>query len=367
MLSDKQLEAILKVFNQRMAALNDEFLERMGQHLKEIGQLLPSDANRLVEMQRLNANIKRIKQKIAKAAMVSMQDVEEAFKEAAKINLRFATTFFTDDENPVIWGNIPLERILHAHARVTKQALYNLSQTTIASKAYRKAVDIAVQAVQTGVEDYNSAIRRTVQAAASEGLRVQYPNGRTKRLDSAVRQNVLDGVRALNQDIARQVGEAFGADGVEISAHSLCAEDHLPWQGKQMSIKDFEDLQKRLHRPFGMWNCRHDWSYIILGVDAPAWDDEVLEEYRKNSTEKINVDGMERSRYEWTQQQRRIETAIRYQHDHITEAKAQGDMNAIKKALANIDALNSMYNKISDAAKLDKKPQRMAGYYFKRK
>ena len=367
MLSNKQLEAILKVFDRRMAALNDEFLDRMGKHLKEIGQLLPSDANRLVEMQRLNANIKQMKQKIAKAAMASMQDVDAAFEEAAKINAEFAAAFLTDEEDPLIWGNIPLERILRAHAKVTKQALYNLSQTTIASKAYRNAVDVAVQAVQTGVEDYNSAIRRAVQAAASEGLRVRFPNGRTKRLDSAVRQNVLDGVRALNQDVARQVGEVFGADGVEISAHSLCAEDHLPWQGKQMSIKDFEDLQKRLHRPFGMWNCRHGWSYIILGVDEPAWDDDVLEEYRKNSTEKISIDGTERTRYEWTQQQRRIETAIRYQHDHITAAKAQGDMKAIKKALANIDALNSMYNKISDAAKLEKEPQRMAGYYFKRK
>lgn len=70
--------------------------------------------------------------------------------------------------------------------------------------------------------------------------------------------NVLDGIRAVNQDIMRQVGKEFRTDGIEISAHALCAEDHLPYQGTQMSEKEFERLQNRLDRPFGMWNYRHN-------------------------------------------------------------------------------------------------------------
>ena len=93
---------------------------------------------------------------------------------------------------------------------------------------YRDAVDVAITSVQAGVTDYNSAIRRTMKTAAQDGLRVKYPNsGLTRRLDSAVRQNVLDGVRAVNNDVLRQLGNEYGADGVEISAHALCATDHL--------------------------------------------------------------------------------------------------------------------------------------------
>lgn len=368
MLPDELLNEALEVFERRIQKVIDEYLERMGKHLKEIGRLLPSDANRLVEMQRMNVNLKRIQQKIAQAAEMSLKDVEEAFQAAAEENAKFQASFFSDEYDPALWGNAQLERTLLAHIRVTKLMLANLSQTTIASKAYRNAVDVAVQAVHSGIEDYNSAIRRAIQEAASEGLRVRFSeSGTTKRLDSAVRQNVLDGMRALNQDIAKQVGQQFGADGVEISAHTLCAEDHLPWQGKQMSVKEFEDLQKHLPRPFGIWNCRHSWSYILMGISEPAWDRDVLEEYRKNSTEKVTIDGKERTRYEWTQQQRRIETAIRYQHDEITALKAAGDMAGIRQALKTIDALNKKYNEISEAAKLNKQPQRMAGYYFKKK
>lgn len=89
-------------------------------------------------------------------------------------------------------------------------------------------------------------------AFSAEGLRVQYPSGLTRRLDSAIRMNVLDGIRAVSQDIMRQVGKEFRADGIEISAHALCAEDHLPYQGTQMSEKEFERLQNRLDRPFSI-------------------------------------------------------------------------------------------------------------------
>ena len=95
----------------------------------------------------------------------------------------------------------PLERILKAQLRVTEQEMRNLSRTTVVTEAYRNAVDVAVQAVQSGLIDYKSAIRSAMTAAGKNGLRVQYASGMTRRLDSAMRQNVLDGVRSLNNDV----------------------------------------------------------------------------------------------------------------------------------------------------------------------
>ena len=227
--------------------------------------------------------------------------------------------------------------------------------------SYRDAVDVAITSVQAGVTDYNSAIRRTMKAAAQDGLRVKYPNsGLTRRLDSAVRQNVLDGVRAVNNDVLRQLGNEYDADGVEISAHALCATDHLPYQGLQFSNREFEELQNTLDRPFGMWNCKHTVFPIILGVSVPAHDADELRMYRENSNAEIEIDGRKMTRYEWTQEQRRVETAVRAQKDIAIAARASGDDFARREAQARINALQDHYDRISKAAGLDAQRERMS-------
>ena len=359
MLSERQLEALLDVFRKRMQGVTEDYLTRMGEHLRDIGQLTPSDVNRIVELKRLNANMEQIKREIAKAARMSVNDIEKLFKAVAESDLRFANEIYASDHEPTVKANKAIERILKAQAKITKQELSNLSQTTLLSDGYREAIDVAVQSVQGGVTDYGAAIRRAMKSAASEGLRVRYPNsGLTRRLDTAVRQNVLDGVRAVNQDIMRQVGKEFNADGIELSAHNLCAEDHLPYQGTQMSIKEFERLQNRLDRPFGMWNCHHSWHYIILGISKPAYSPEELAEFKRNSREEITIDGVTKTRYEWTQEQRKIETAIRYQKDIAVAAKASGDMMTRRECQYNINKLWDRYDKVTEAAKLKEKPER---------
>lgn len=361
MLSERELERILQVYQHRMQAVTEEYLIRMGQHLREIGTLSASDINRLVELKRLNYNMEQIKRQIAKAADVPLDEVEKLFRDVAESDLRFAEKVFATDHTPAIKANSPLERMLKAQAKITHQQLSNLSQTTVLSDGYRNAVDIAVQSVQAGITDYNSAIRKAMKSAAKDGLRVTYPNsGLTRRLDSALRMNMLDGVRAINQDVMRQVGKEFGADGIEISAHMLCAEDHLPYQGQQMSNRDFERLQNViLDRPIGMWNCRHTWHPILLGISPPAHTAEELAQYKQYSRERIEIDGVIKSRYEWTQEQRRIETAVRYQKDIAVAAKASGDMVARRECAYMIRELDKYYQKISAAAAVPERRDNM--------
>ena len=315
-------------------------------------------------MKRVGLNAKRIKREIAKAANMSVADLDRVFRAVAESDVRFAEQWFATDYAPAVKGlpklSKPIERLLKAQLRITAQAFRNLSQTTIETKRYRKAVDEAISAVQSGVTDYNSAIRRAMKTAAQDGLRVRYPNsGMTRRLDSAIRQNVLDGVRAINNDVLRQLGNEYGADGIEISAHALCATDHLPYQGLQFSNRDFEELQNSLGRPFGAWNCKHTMFPIILGVSAPAHDADELRMYRENSAAEIEIDGRTMSRYEWSQEQRRIETAVRAQKDIAIAAKASGDDVARREAQSKINALQDHYEKVSKAAGLDMQRDRM--------
>ena len=372
MLSERQLEELLAVFERRMQTVTDGYIRRMGEHIRDIGQLSATDVHRLTQMKRVNANIEAIKREIASASDESMADIEAVFRAAAESDQRFAAEVFASDHAPTVKTSViktlssPLERILKAQLRVTAQEMANLSQTTIVSEAYRRAVDVAVQTVQSGLTDYTSAVRSALKEAAQEGLRVEYPSGLTRRLDTAVRQNVLDGVRALNQDALKQVGKEYGADGVEISAHALCAEDHLPYQGRQFSTKEFNRLQNLLRRPFGLWNCKHTMFPILLGITEPTHTSEQLEQYRINSTEEITIDDVTRSRYEWTQVQRRIETAIREQKYIANAAKAAGDPVARREAQAAINRLQDEYAKISDAAGLYQQPERMAVAGFRR-
>ena len=133
-----------------------------------------------------------------------------------------------------------------------------------------------------------------------------------------------------------------------------------------MSNKEFDRLQNTiLDRPLGMWNCRHTWHPILLGISEPAYTPEELAQYKQNSREQITIDGRTKTRYEWTQEQRRIETAIRQQKDIAVAAKAWGDMVTRRECASMIRELNKYYSKISNAAGLMEKPERMrvAGYY----
>ena len=231
-----------------------------------------------------------------------------------------------------------------------------------------------MSAVQLGTEDYAGTIRSALRETAWTGLcvdengtrKVRYASGLTRRLDTAMRQNVLDGARALYQHTTDAAGEAFGADGVEITAHMLCAEDHLPYQGKQMSKEAFEQLQGVLPRRLGIWNCKHAWYPILLGVSEPAYTEDELSQYRKYSTERITIDGKTLSRYQWSQAQRRLETATRRQKDVAVAAKAAGDDVLRREAQAKINDYRKRYAQVSREAGLDERTDKMAVSGFHR-
>lgn len=364
MLTDRQLDELLEIFLTRSQSVVEEYLIRMGEQIREIGELIPSSVNRLVQLKRMGANLDAIKREIARLAEISADELMRVLEAAAESDARFVAAEFGNAYNKSILASPGIRQILTAQYNVTYTQMINLSQTTIQADSYRRAVDKAIQTVQMGIEDYNTAMRRAIAEAGADGLPVTYPSGRTMRLDSAVRMNVLDGVRSLSNDVLWQLGEEYGADGVEISAHALCAEDHLPYQGRQYSMADFYRLQERLPRPFGMWNCRHSIHPILLGVSQPAYTEDELRAYRTNSKELIEIDGDTKTRYEWTQEQRRIETAVRTQKNAGILARAANNDLARRDAQRNINALMERYERISEAAGIDEDRQRMqvAGY-----
>ena len=123
-------------------------------------------------------------------------------------------------------------------------------------------------------------------------------------------------------------------------------------------------MQAQLERPIGMWNCRHFAFPIILGVSEPANSKELLENYRRTSRERITIDGVTKTRYEWTQQQRKLETAVRRQKDIANTAKAAGDDVLRREAQYKIERYQAVYERITNKALLtaDKSRMRVSGF-----
>ena len=182
-------------------------------------------------------------------------------------------------------------------------------------EAYKTVLDTAIQSIKLGEEAYTKAIGRAVYQLSKSGLRVVYPSGATRELYAAVSMNVMDGFRLTMQDIRDQQAQRFKADGIEVSAHGMCAEDHLPYQGRQYTKEEFERIQKSLRRPIGKgMNCRHMVTGVVLGVSTSAYTEEQRRAMVRESRRKTGVktaDGRDMTAYEFTQWQRSRETEIR--------------------------------------------------------
>lgn len=359
-------ERAAKIFIRRYEALNEEYLEIIGERIRAIGRVSPTDLYRLERLRDIGADMEKLKRKLASETGKSLKELEKLLRQAADAAMKPYDGLMNAE--PYLRNEIA-EAMAAAQYIETARAMVNLSNTTVSSAAYQGLVDRAVSAVQLGTESYQSAIRSVLRSTAWDGLcvvdgtrKVRYASGLTRRLDTAARQNVLDGFRALMQRTRDEAGKAFGADGVEISAHMLCAEDHLPYQGRQFSLEEFERLNQTLRRPIakGIWNCSHVAEPIVLGISEPAYTEEELAEYRRSSVEQVTIDGKTRSRYQWTQEQRRIETAIRREKDVAIAAKAAGDDVLRRQCQQRINDLRKRYDRISKDAGLEVRTDKMA-------
>lgn len=236
---------------------------------------------------------------------------------------------------------------------------------------YQSLIDKAVNSVALGNEGYQNAMRKVLNGLADSGVKVHeekltYPNGRNIRIDSMVKQSILDGYREYQDEINKEIAKQIGADGVQIDVHFPCAEDHLDVQGQQYSDDEFEAIQNDLERPIRAYNCRHNIDYIILGVDKPQYTKKELEDIKKENRKEYEYEGKKYTKYQASQEQRRLETAIRRQKDRQIVSKASGDIKGIAKAQSKISELTSKYADFSKSMDLPMYKERLSVTGFKR-
>lgn len=374
LLTDRQIEAVYRQIRQRIDQVNADYLQKVGEQIKAIGKLNASSMNRLVQMQIYGANVQKIKRGLSKALNISVQDVQDLLKQAAEEEMADAA-FLAAERNqrlvPLQQNNM-LQQYIQAIAAQTERRFLNYSNTTNLDAIYQEVVSDAIDAISRGVTDYNAAIRASMRRLGGDGLRVTYKSGITRRLDTAIRMNILDGTKQIAQEAQRMIGEQIGADGVELSAHPYAALDHEPAQGRQYSLaeyhkmqsgQNFEDVDGKQYvgfqRPIAEWNCRHFASYIVLGVSPRRYTDEQLSQWRKANHKGCEIDGKHYTIYQASQLMRKLETKIRQQKDIANLAKTSGDDVLRREAQANIRDLKAKYTEVASKASLQEQTDKM--------
>lgn len=382
MLNNEQEEKLVQILIDRINALNEDIMTLIGNRIKEIGEMTPTQVHQINQMLMYNTDIKEIVEKLAEVSGMNVNDIYSLFEYSAKTNQDFAKQFYKArgiSYIPYVQNKVLKDQV-RAIAEITAKEYANMSRTSAIgytvkdlkgnlvfkdiSSTYKDIIDKAILNVGQGKTTYQQEMRNAIKQIGQSGLKtLDYESGRSMRLDSAIRMNTLGGLRKLNNQVQEQFGEEFDSDGVEISVHQYPADDHAEVQGHQFSNKEFEKLQetgiakdyngeiidihyKGNYRPISEYNCYHRPFRIVLGISKPLYTKRQLEEIKEKNNDGFNFDGKHFSMYQGTQLQRLIERRIREQKDIQILAKASGDKDLTLQMQTNITQLTTKYRQI---------------------
>ena len=402
MLTDRELEKLIQPIITRQENINNYVIQVIAERVKDIENLLPSDVYKLERLLKSGQDVRKINKEIARLTGLNEREIKKLIQTVAEDAYIDAKPYYDYRNLPYIplEQNTALRIAVEAIAKQTVDTYVNLSKAqafmirdlknpsklipTTVSKTYYSVIDEAVQASQSGTTDYHTAMRRTLKQLADSGLRsVEYntESGRrfTQRLDTAVRRNLLDGVRAINQKVQDITGEQFGADGKEITVHANSAPDHEPVQGHQFTNEEFEKLQNdepfedvdgekfdAIARPIGVLNCRHFTYSIIIGLSKPNFTKAQLQKMKaENQRGYTAPDGTHYTMYECTQRQRAYETKIREQKERQMLFEQSGDAVGAQEARAKVVELQKKYRAFSRACGLSIKNEKTSVLGYK--
>ena len=400
MLNQEVEEKLVDYLINRIEDTNSNILKKIGQTIKYMSTLTPSQAYQLGQLLKYGGTYEEIAKELAKVSGKNVQDIYKIFEEVAKDNKEFAKQFYKYRNIDFIpySKDIALQNQVNSIARLTADTYLNIANTRgigflftnqdgqmyfkDIQQAYYEIIDRGILAISQGKETFQTEMRRIIKDVGGNGV-VIYESGRTRRLDSAARMNLLDGIRQVSNETTKRFGEEYGADGVEISVHANPAPDHADVQGRQFSkeeyqkledgevAKDYNGINRQLehsksgsYRHISEYNCYHKIFNIVLGVSKPEYTEKQLKEIQENNLKGFDFEGKHYTMYQGTQLQRKIETEIRKSKDTQILARASGDKELVEESQNKIRLLTNKYNDLCKASGLLPKRVRMqvAGY-----
>ena len=403
-MNEKTIELLVERLASRINKANEFFLTKIGESVKKIRGLTPTQAHQLIQILKYGGNYEEIVNEILRLTNLNIQDIDAIFNEMAKKDYLFAEQFYKyrGVEYVPYSQNKALIRQVNALASITKQEMFNYARATNLGysikdlqgnikfvglkEVYDRILDTAVLNVGTGVDTFDNAMSKIMKEVGGSGLKtVDYASGRSIRLDSAARMHLKGALRTLHNEVQKQIGEEFDFDGYEISVHSNPAVDHEKTQGRQFSIEEYEKLNNGLEakdykgntytldhdhkngfRPISTMNCYHYIFSIVLGVNKPEYSEEQLQKIIDDNDKGAIIDGKHYTNYEITQLQRSFERKIRKQKDIQILAKASGNKELVKESQDRITQLTNKYKEISKISGLPTRMDRLKVAKYRR-
>lgn len=380
MLTEKELEAAIKRITGRIDEVNRLYIRKIAAQLLKIGELNASSINRIIVMVEMGKNVQEITRELAQATTMNIRDIYQIYQAALSDSYtdpRFQEALQSQPLTPE--QSERLTMFAQNTAKQTAQTMINLSNTTSIMPGYKDAIDRAIVATSAGLTSYKEAARDIIRDVGYNGLQVYYASGYHRRLDTAIRQNIIDGVNQINQNASLAMGDALGFDAVEISAHAHSAPDHEPVQGRVFLRAEFEKMQagfdfydvdgnfyEGFRRPISEWNCMHIAMAFSTKHSKRRYTDEQLKQWQVENAAGCDINGKHHTIYQARQLMRQLETKVRREKDAANAARVNGnDMDARRSHQKNINALTKQYYAVAQAAGLRARGDRLSVEGFK--
>ena len=254
---------------------------------------------------------------VAKYNNTSYEKIAEIFEEAGAETIKKDDLIYKEAGlNPVpIKQSRPIMQVMSATIEKTAGNLQNLCMTTAntAQTQFYNAINLSYMEVSTGVKSYTQSFIDALKTIAQQGAIIEYPSGAKRSIESAVRMNIVTGVSQTCGQLQELRANEVGWDLMEITAHSGARPSHAKWQGKIVSLSEKkgylskDDIGYGEATGFKGINCKHDW-HPYYKDSTRSYTQKELEKWKN---EKVTYNGKEYTKYDATQEQRKIERAIR--------------------------------------------------------
>ena len=363
-LTKTELAKAVSVMLERLRDVEQLYITRIAEQIRKLGEMGQTSVNRIIVMYEMGRDTAEIRAKLQQATAMNnaqLTKVMQAALDDTYTDPRFREAM---EDRPLTQEQRDrIEATVQNIAAQTEGNLTNLSNTTAITPGYQEAVDKAILAVTTGLDTYKATMRQVIHDVGYNGLQVQYESGYHRRLDTAARQNIVDGVWQVQMQGSLAIGAALEYDAVELSAHLRSAPDHEPVQGRVFLLGEFAKMQAGqscrdvdghvyagFRRPISEWNCMHFPSSFSTKYNTRRWSDDELNEYKRRNTKGCEIDGKHFTTYEASQYMRQLETQVRREKDAANACRIAGDDDGRRDCQARINALMRRYYAAANAA-----------------
>lgn len=363
--------------------LEDYIIQKICEQFKT-GEANATAIELIRQLQRRGLKLDEIEKRIKKTLKISQTQLDKIFGDAIARNQAYYGDVF--DKLGLVGEDEVLSDMFSeamSIARQTESQFFNLTRSmgfavrgldgTVQfqpiAQAYQTVLDSAEVKILSGAESYDVAIRQAVKDLSDSGIQVvDYASGHHDRIDVAARRAIMTGVTQISAKHSDIAAEEAKTQYREVSAHrgardnGLAWQNHKSWQGKVYSVQ-VGDKYPSIYAVCGLGevdglcgaNCRHIYYPFWDGISERTYTDEEL---AKIDPPPIEYQGKKYSFYQATQQQRKIERALRAVKRRMVGDESAGQSEAYKADAAKYRRLNEEYDNFTKAAGLRSQKER---------